>query len=132
VAAPAGDELKLHADPLTTLNTVTAYGHGFIEINKVRHQTAVRLVPDQPAQAWKVADFDALTTEDFADLLKDDPEVVLLGTGARQRFPHPRLSAPLAAARVGFEVMDTHAACRTYNILVAEGRRVLAVLLLDS
>jgi uncharacterized protein len=65
-------------------------------------------------------------------LLADRPEVVLLGTGTRQRFPHPRLSASLAAARVGFEVMDTQAACRTYNILVAEGRRALAVLLLDS
>jgi uncharacterized protein len=127
-----GDELKLHADPLTTLNTVTAYGPGFIEINRVRHQTSVRLVPDQPAQDWKVSGFDALTAEDFADLLRSEPEVVLLGTGARQRFPHPRLSAPLAAARVGLEVMDTQAACRTYNILVAEGRRVLAVLLLDA
>jgi uncharacterized protein len=131
-AAPVGVELKLHADPVTTLNTVTAYGPGFIEINNVRHATPVRLVPDQPATEWNVGSFDALRAEDFAALLQDQPEVVLLGTGARQRFPHPRLSAPLANAHVGFEVMDTQAACRTYNILVAEGRRVLAVLLLDS
>ena len=124
--------MKLHADPLTTLNTVTAYGPGFIEINNVRHVTAVRLTPDQPATEWDIGGFDALRAEDFAALLVDQPEVVLLGTGARQRFPHPKLSAPLARAHVGFEVMDTQAACRTYNILVAEGRRVLAVLLLDS
>jgi uncharacterized protein len=124
--------LKLHSDPLTTLNTVTAYGPGFIEINKVRHTTAVRLTPDQPPTEWDVAGFDTLRPEDFEALLVDQPEVVLLGTGTRQRFPHPALSAPLARARVGFEVMDTQAACRTYNILVAEGRRVLAALLLDS
>jgi uncharacterized protein len=63
-------------------------------------------------------------------LLAHRPEIVLLGTGATQRFPHPRLSAPLAAARVGFEVMDTRAACRTYNILLGEGRRVVAAVLL--
>jgi uncharacterized protein len=128
----AGVELKLHADPPTTLNTVTAYGPGFIEINSVRYTVAVRLSPDQPPTEWNVTSFDALRAEDFAALLDERPEVVLLGTGARQRFPHPRLSASLAHAHVGFEVMDTQAACRTYNILVAEGRRVLAVLLLDS
>jgi uncharacterized protein len=124
--------LKLHADPRTTLNTVTAYGPGFIEINSVRYTTAVRLTPDQPATEWNVASFEALRADDFAALLADRPEVVLFGSGARQRFPHPGLSASLARAHVGFEVMDTQAACRTYNILVAEGRRVLALLLLDS
>ena len=124
--------MKLHADPLATFNTVTAYGPGFIEINSVRYSSAVRLTPDNPPSAWNVTRFDALRAEDLEALLADRPEVVLLGTGTRQRFPHPRLSASLAAARVGFEVMDTQAACRTYNILVAEGRRALAVLLLDS
>ena len=123
--------MKLHADPLTSLNTVTAYGPGFIEINGVRHDSAVKLAPDAPPSTWNVPRFDALRTEDFEALVVDRPEVVLLGTGLRQRFPHPRLSASLASARIGFEVMDTQAACRTYNILVAEGRRVLAVLLLD-
>jgi uncharacterized protein len=55
--------------------------------------------------------------------------VVIFGTGARQRFPHPRLVAPLARARIGVEVMATGAACRTYNILMGEGRRVVAVIL---
>jgi uncharacterized protein len=128
----SGVELKLHADPLSSLNTVTAYGPGFIEINGVRHESAVRLAPDSPPSVWNVSRFDALRADDLEALLAEQPEVVLLGTGPRQRFPHPRLAAPLAAARVGFEVMDTQAACRTYNILVAEGRRVLAVLLLDA
>jgi len=123
--------LKLHPDPLTTLNTVTAYGPGFIEINSVRFNTSVYLTADQPPTEWTGGGFEALRMEDFSNLLTDRPEVVLLGTGARQRFPHPKLSAPLAQAHVGFEVMNTQAACRTFNILVAEGRRVVAVLLLD-
>jgi uncharacterized protein len=125
--------LKLHADPLTTLNTVTAYGPGFIDINSARYTQSTLLLPDVPPRVWREGSgFDALRPEDFDALLADQPEIVLLGTGGRQRFPHSRLSASLARARIGLEVMDTPAACRTYNILVAEGRRVLAVLLLDS
>ena len=74
------------------------------------------------------AGFDALTARDFAQLLSHRPEIVLLGTGATQRLPHPRLLAALHEARVGVEAMDTRAACRTFNILVAEGRRVAAAL----
>ena len=124
--------MKLHADPLTTRNTVTAYGPGFIEINDVRHTKPIRLTPDQPIAEWDIAGFEALRAEDFEAVLAFQPQLVLLGTGGRQRFTHPGLTAALARAHVGFEVMDTRAACRTYNILVAEGRRVLALLLLDS
>jgi uncharacterized protein len=123
--------LKLHADPQTHLNTVTAYGIGFVEINKVRHDGNLVVAPDVPVAAWSAVSFDALTIDDFTALLALKPEVVLLGTGSRQRFPHPHLSRALLAARVGIEVMDTQAACRTYNILMAEGRRVVAAFLQD-
>ena len=59
-----------------------------------------------------------------------EPEIALLGTGDRQRFPHPRLIQALMARGIGVEVMDTSAACRTYNIVMLEGRRVAAALLL--
>jgi uncharacterized protein len=121
--------LKLHADPLSHLNTVTAYGAGFVEINKVRHDGSVVVAPDSPVTAWSAVSFEALSADDLAALLPLVPEVVLLGTGTRQRFPHPRLTRPLSDARIGFEVMDTPAACRTYNILMAEGRRVVAAFL---
>jgi uncharacterized protein len=124
--------LKLHADAPTSLNTVTAYGPGFIEVNKTRHAGHLLLLPDAPVQPWPPAAFDALRSEDFDALLELRPEIVLLGTGARQRFPHPRLTAGLGRARVGFEAMDTAAACRTYNILVSEGRRVLAAFLQEE
>lgn len=64
-------------------------------------------------------------------LLEPQPEVVVFGSGARLRFPHPRLTAQLTAQRVGVETMDFQAACRTYNILMAEGRKVAAALLIE-
>src|SRR5918911_5118705 len=79
----------------------------------------------------RASDFAHLTVENFSELAALGVEIVLLGTGARQRFPHPRLTAPLGKARVGLEVMDTKAACRTYNILVAEERRVALALLFE-
>ncbi|MGH6610487.1 MAG: Mth938-like domain-containing protein [Burkholderiaceae bacterium] len=123
--------MKLHADRPTAQNTVTAYGSGFIEINKVRHTSNVIVTPER-VEPWPVADFNSLHAEDFQHLLQLKSEVVLLGTGARQRFPHPRLTRPLADARIGLEVMDTQAACRTYNILQAEGRKVAAALLIGD
>jgi uncharacterized protein len=124
--------LKLHADAPSSLNTVTAYGPDFIEINQVRHATSVILTPDQPVLPWEPAAFEALTAQHFEALRGYAPDLVVFGTGARQRFPHPRLTAALAASRIGIEVMDTQAACRTYNILMSEGRRVLAAILLES
>ena len=124
--------MKLHADALTSLNTVTAYGPGFVEINQVRHFGNLILVPDQAVAVWSAVSFEALRAEDFDALLELRPEVVLFGTGARQRFPHPRLTRNLTAQRIGVEVMDTQAACRTYNILMNEGRRVVAVFLQED
>lgn len=123
--------MKLHQDAAGGLNTVTAYGPGWVEINRQRHEGPVLLAPEGEVRTWEVASFDALAPEHFARLLEQGPEIVLLGTGRVQRFPHPRLTAALQAARVGVDAMTTQAACRTYNILMAEGRRVLAALLSD-
>ncbi|MGE5338320.1 MAG: Mth938-like domain-containing protein [Gemmatimonadota bacterium] len=124
--------MKLHADALTSLNTVTAYGPGFVEVNQVRHSGNLILTPDQPVESWSAESFDALRVEDFELILALRPEIVLVGTGSRQRFPHPRLTRPLLDAHVGVEAMDTRAACRTYNILMGEGRRVVAVFLQET
>ncbi|HEU0200919.1 MAG TPA: Mth938-like domain-containing protein [Burkholderiaceae bacterium] len=123
--------MKLHADPISNLNTVTAYGPGFIEINKVRHTSSLIVTAEEAVQPWPVEDFQALTVEHFEALAQRGPEIVLLGTGSRQRFPHPRVTQPLLRAHIGLEVMSTAAACRTYNILLSEGRRVLAAMLLE-
>ncbi len=121
--------MKLHADQPNALNTVTAYGEGYIEINRVRHEGSVLVMPEGSVDIWPVLKFDELSAENFSDLLNLKPELVIFGTGKTQRFPHPKLTASLTAKRIGVECMDTPAACRTYNILMAEGRRVLAALI---
>ncbi len=123
--------MKLHADTPTAANSVTAYGPGFVEINRVRHTSHVIVTPEH-VEPWLTAGFESLIVADFERLRDLRGEVVLLGTGSRQRFPHPRLTHPLADANIGLEVMDTQAACRTYNILVAENRKVAAALLIDD
>jgi uncharacterized protein len=123
--------LKLHADTPTAQNTVTAYGPGFVEINRVRHTTNLIVTPDQ-VEPWTVTSFEDLDTTAFEQLRALRSEVVLLGTGNQQHFPHPRLTRPLTDARIGLEVMGTQAACRTYDILVGEGRKVVAALFVEG
>lgn len=120
--------MKLHASAPSALNTFTAYGEGYVLINSQRHEANLIVLPEQ-LLPWSAASFDALKEEDFQGLLDLSLEIVLLGTGPKQRFPHPRLTRALTARRVGVEAMDLHAACRTYNILMAEERRVAAALL---
>lgn len=123
--------MKLHQDSQGTLNTVTGYGPDYVEVNLQRHTGSIIVLPDSPVLEWPVASFDALNPELFDMLLAPAPEVVVFGSGERLRFPHPRLTAALAARRIGVETMDFKAACRTYNILMAEGRKVAAALLIE-
>ena len=120
--------MKLHASGASGVNTITGYGEGYVMVNGERRASSVVVLPDR-IEAWERKEFSQLTEADFEFFKNLGAEIVLLGTGARQRFPHPRLTAALAHAGIGLEVMDTQAACRTYNILVAEERKVAAALL---
>ena len=120
--------MKLHAAVPGTYNIVSAYGADYVAVNGQRYASSLIVTPDQVV-AWDVAEFAKLTLQDFEKLKALAADIVLLGTGPRQRFPHPSLTTPLAQARIGLEVMDLKAACRTYNILVAEERKVAAALL---
>ena len=120
--------MKLHASSPTALNTFSGYGEGYVLINGQRHEGSMIVMPER-MQPWDVAGFDALKETDFEVFLELKLEILLLGTGPKQRFPHPRLTRALAQRRIGVEVMDLQAACRTYNILMAEERRVAAALL---
>ena len=122
--------MKFERETRAGVNMVTGYGAGYVLINGQRHGSSLILAPDRIV-AWQAASFAALREEHFAALAAFGPEIVLLGTGPRLRFPHPRLTQALAAARIGLEVMDLNAACRTYNILVSEDRRVAAALLFE-
>lgn len=110
-------------------NVVTGTGPGWIRVGITEYRDNVVLLPDSVVTGWAPQGLDALAEADFASLLAHEPEMVLLGTGDRQHFIHPRLTQALAAARIGVDVMDTRAACRTFNILVAEDRRVAAALI---
>ena len=120
--------MKLHASAPSALNTFTAYGEGYVMVNSQRFDANLIVLPER-LLPWSAGSFDSLKEEDFQVLLELNPEILLLGTGPKQRFPHPRLTRMLAARRIGVEAMDLQAACRTYNILMAEERRVAAALL---
>ena len=122
--------MKLHASGASGVNTITGYGEGYVLVNGERRESSVVVMPDR-TESWSVERFDDLRADDFTFLRQLNAEIVLLGTGSRQRFPHPRLTAALAQAGIGLEVMDLQAACRTYNILVAEERKVAAALLFE-
>ena len=124
--------MKLHVEGTDIEHRITGYGPGWVEVNRVRHEAPVALIPGMTISPWPVTQFESLSAEHFNGLIAYAPDVVLLGTGAKLRFPHPRLVAGLAAIRVGVEAMDTAAACRTYNVLAGEGRKVIAILLLDT
>lgn len=109
-------------------NLFTGYGDGHVLINAQRHDGHLIVTPDS-VSAWQVETFETLTEQHFATLLDEQPEVVLFGSGKTLRFPHPRLTAKLAEAGIGVDVMNTAAACRTFNILMAEDRRVVLALL---
>lgn len=122
--------MKLHLDRPGNLNAITGYGEGYVMVNAVRHERSLVVTPEQLMTDWPVPALEALAAEQVAVLAALGAEIVLLGTGPRLAFPHPALLAPLAEARIGVEVMDSRAACRTYNILMAEGRRVAAAIIL--
>ena len=120
--------MKLHASAPSGAQVVTAYGDDYVTVNGVRYAENVIVLPERVVP-WSARSFDSLSEEHFSALLQMDAEILILGTGPKQRFPHPRLTAPLRQARIGLEVMSLQAACRTYNILVAEERKVAAALL---
>ncbi len=120
--------MKFHLQTPSS-SIVAALGEDWIRVGTAEYRDNVVLTPDAVIPGWAPAGFGALSEAEFASLRQYDPEIVLLGTGARQQFPHPRLVSALSEARIGVEPMDTRAACRTFNILVAEGRRVVAALI---
>jgi len=122
--------VKLHASLPGAANTITAYGDDYVMVNGQRRESSTIVTPERVVP-WQAQKFQDLKEEDFKPLAELGADIVLLGTGPKQRFPHPKLTAALAAARIGVEVMDSKAACRTYNILVAEERRVALALLFE-
>ncbi len=122
--------MKFHLATAVGKNQFTGYGDGYVAINNQRYERAVVVTPDAVHEDWSATAFDALDATHLRFVLALQAEIVILGTGASQRFPRPQLLHEFAAAQIGVEIMATPAACRTYNILMAEGRAVAAAILL--
>lgn len=121
--------MKLEIAQTEGQNIVTAYGEDYVSVNAVRHSDNLVILPDRLIERWSEACFETLSIADFELLAALDSEIILLGTGKQLRFPPPQLLQPLVKAQKGIEVMDVQAACRTYNVLISEGRSVAAALL---
>lgn len=109
---------------------IRSYDSGEVVIDDYRYNSSVIVTPKQIFDDWQPQSFADLTPEHFSTLSGLNPQLIILGTGATQQFPEPALYASLVNRGIGVEVMATSAACRTYNVLVAEGRNVAAALLL--
>lgn len=131
-ASATGSPMKLHTSSTEKYQTVTGYDQSGVEINAKRYDYSVVVMPEVAPRAWNVASFDELTPAHFETIAADKPDVVILGTGERQRFVHPKLVASLSGQRIGVESMDSHAACRTYNILMGEGRKATLALIIEG
>ncbi|MGB8338608.1 MAG: Mth938-like domain-containing protein [Burkholderiales bacterium] len=123
--------MKLHLATTTAHNTFTGYGVGFVLVNGRKLTKSAIITAETIIEPWAASGFDALTAEDFQSLLKLSAEVILLGSGATFRFLHPTATRVFSAAHIGVEIMDTPAACRTYNVLLAEGRKVVAAIVIE-
>jgi uncharacterized protein len=122
-------KLSQHASGIHYL--VSGHGPGWIEIAGQRHERSL-LISEQGVDAgWGPAPGEPLSAAHLAALAGRGMQLVLIGTGQQQRFPPAEVLRPLIDAGVGFEVMDTGAACRTYNLLVSEGRGVIAALIVE-
>jgi uncharacterized protein len=110
-------------------NHVRSVGENGIRIGDQRYRGNLLLSANDLQEDWGPLQLEDIEDVHFEPILALQPEVVLLGTGARQQFLHPSRLAPCHRAGVGIELMTTEAACRTFNVLVAEGRRVVAALL---
>ena len=122
--------MKLHSDNSgAAVHRITAYGAGFVAVNGVPFTATILLGEGELATDFEECEPGDLSPATVARLRTLDPEVVVVGTGARHVFPPSGLFAPLIRDGIGVEIMSTSAACRTYNILSGEGRKVVALLL---
>ena len=122
--------MKLQPDRIDTLS-VTSYGPGWVAIQGEKVQHSVLITSAGVREDWPCTRFEDLGPQHFEQLAKLDVELVIFGSGERLRFAKPEWLLALMNKRIGLETMDTQAACRTYNILAGEGRKVAVALLIE-
>ncbi len=122
--------MKFQPDDASGVNLITRHEVGAVWVGATRHAGSLLVPWSAPVQPWPAAALEDLVAAHFEAIAAQQPEVVIFGSGARLRFAPPALMRSLIERGIGVETMDTAAACRTYNVLASEGRRVLAALLL--
>jgi uncharacterized protein len=123
--------MKLQADRIAGQNAIARHGPDGVVVNGIEHRASVVVPWQGEVVRWPVAAVASLNSDHFAALAELGPELVIFGSGARLKFPSAALLQPLIERRIGVETMDTAAACRTYNVLLAEGRSVVAALIFE-
>jgi uncharacterized protein len=123
--------MKIHPDA-THAQSITAYGPGWVKVGAERIEGSVVISSGGERFAWNCSSFEDLSEAHFTQLAALDAEIVIFGSGKRLRFPPAHLSRALIERQIGMETMDSQAACRTYSVLVAEGRKVVVALLLEA
>jgi uncharacterized protein len=122
--------MRFTQDLSSGINLIRAYRGGELRVNEHAYRGAVILSASTVIPEANIQNLDDLVSIDVSRVLALEPELVLLGTGTRQIFPAASFGAQFLKAGIGFEAMDTSAACRTFNVLVGEQRRVAAMLLI--
>lgn len=122
--------MKLQAEKFD-VQTITGYGPGWLAVDKQNYTHSLIVGARGLLQPWECRSFEELAPAHFEALVQLDAEVIILGSGSRNRFVPAAWLKPLMQKRLGLETMDTQGACRTYNILAGEGRNVIAALLLE-
>ncbi|MCP5418907.1 MAG: Mth938-like domain-containing protein [Gammaproteobacteria bacterium] len=122
--------MRFSLDADHTKNLIRAYSQGSITVNERVIDRSVVVMPERLIENWPPQSVAELDASHFDGLQALQLEIVILGTGAHHHFPHPRVTQPLLIQGIGVEIMSTAAACRTYNIIMNEGRRVAAALLM--
>lgn len=121
--------MKITEDKNSGSHIITGYGEGFISVNEVTYQQSLIIMPEELVTDWAVSEPEELTLKNLQRLKSWQPEIVIIGTGKKQIFPEAEVMFWFLSQGMGYEVMNSAAACRTYSILMSENRTVVAALL---
>jgi uncharacterized protein len=127
-----GSPMKLTDEKIGGINLIRSYAPGEVRIGETVIRSSCLVKADQIVSDWRPRSVAELSVADLDAVVAMKPEVIVIGSGPRQEFPAPEVIGAVLSRGIGCEVMDTGAACRTYNILASEGRTVVAALLLRN
>lgn len=125
-----GNDMSLNLDENSASYQIRAYQPGLIQVNDQMFATSIIITPDKLINTWSPQTIDELNREDLVDVIDLRPSILLIGTGHHLQFPDLKIYGDLINYGIGVEIMNTHAACRTYNVLTSEGRSVAAALII--